>query len=354
MLTKIIKTFLKCFFVMRRFNWINAYRKHNSTSDNVVLIYPNKWKGLLQYFYSDSYILDLTLIQAVISVKGDFKLQFGVNQMDRIQNRNVFFNISSRFNTEGYQNYTKSILHFVDQMSEQRNNCIPNRRDVEFWENKVFMHNEFDRLNISTPKTTILRYGDGIPDVIKYPIIIKEVHSKGAEGVYKINSKKDLEELLIKPSIWRNNNELLVQEFLNIRSDIRIVFIGNELIYFHWRYNEKNNEWEPTTYKQGTTADFYNYPEQWKDFISEEFRKLDIVSGAFDIAWDNDDYDSKPLVLEVSPSFFPNPTPPKNHAIRYGDYKHKLYIRDSWERRYIDNAFYIKEKQIVAYLEKYN
>jgi len=350
MLTKVIKTVLKLFFVVRRFKWVSAYRSHDSKSNNVIIIYPDKWKNLIQYFYSDSFLTDLALVESVVTVKGNYKLQFGLRDLANIQNSTVYFNMSERFNKEGYQNYTKSILYLVDQLEAQRNSCVPNRRDVEFWENKVFMHQEFDRLNVSTPATDILRYGDEIPNSIKYPTIIKEVHSKGAEGVYKVSSKVDLEELLSSKSIWRDNNELLVQQFLNIRTDIRIVFIGNELMYFHWRYNEKKNEWEPTTYKQGTTADFYNYPDQWREFILDEFKKLDVVSGAFDIAWDNDDYNTEPLVLEVSPSFFPNPTPPKDHHIRYGDYKHKLHFKDSWERSYVENAFYIKQKQVEAYL----
>ena len=354
MLTKIVKTILKLFYGIKMFPLRKSFASHSKDSNNVVVVYPNRWKDVVQYFYSDSFLSDLALIAAVVDLKGDFRLRFGLRKLNDFQGKLIFFNMSERFNLSGYQNYTNSILNFVDQMEEQRNICIPNRRDVEFWENKVFMHEQFDECGVNAPRTDILRFADKVPKDLEYPLILKEVHSKGAEGVYKINSYKELKDKLAVPSIWRDNNELLVQQFLNIRTDIRIVFIGGELMYYHWRFNEKKSEWEPTTYKKGTTADFYNFPEQWREIITEEFTKLDMVSGAFDIAWDNDDYNSMPLVLEVSPSFFPNPRPPKDHHIPYGDYKHKLHLKDSWEKHYISNVYRIKKKQIESYLKASN
>ena len=55
--------------------------------------------------------------------------------------------------------------------------------------------------------------------------------------------------------------------------------------------------------------------------------KIDFPWGGFDIAWDNDDLESEPFVLEVSPCFDPNPPPPLKFADDYYKFKYSAGFR---------------------------
>jgi len=354
MLTKVLKTAVKLFFTIKFFPFREAYRKHSKSSKNVILVYPNKWKNALQYLYSDALTNDLALIKAVMSLQGNFRIQFGQRNMDRILDSIVYFNISGRYNIYGYRNYTKAVMHFVEHMESQGNKTIPSMRDVSLWENKVYMHQEFDRLGIKSPKTYIYNLHEGGPlPQIDYPYLIKEVHSKGAEGIYKVKSLTEAKSIVNNKAIKNRNSHLLFQRLLSIDRDVRIVCIGDEIAYHHWRLNDDVEEWEPTTYKKGKKGDFGNFPKEWREHIMQEFAKLDVSTGGFDMAWEDNDYSQAPYILEISPAYFPNPKPPEHIKIPYGDYKHRLKLIDSWEKYYVLQADRIKKMIVKTNLEKF-
>ncbi len=116
MFNKIFKSFLRLFFTVKFFEFRKARSNYSKHSRNVVLIYPDKWKNLLQYLYSDAIVSDLALIQAVSFLKEDYKIKFGLKNMSSIVDSQVFYNISGRFNISGYRNYTNSILQFLDHI----------------------------------------------------------------------------------------------------------------------------------------------------------------------------------------------------------------------------------------------
>ena len=57
----------------------------------------------------------------------------------------------------------------------------------------------------------------------------------------------------------------------------------------------------------GCDVDFDFFPENERSHIIETFKKLDLSSGASDITWQNDDLDSTPIYIEVSPIYQPIP-----------------------------------------------
>ena len=54
-------------------------------------------------------------------------------------------------------------------------------------------------------------------------------------------------------------NKIIVQELLNIRKDLRVIVIGNEIFLHYWRIN-LGGEWRPTSTGFGSKVDFINYP----------------------------------------------------------------------------------------------
>lgn len=65
-----------------------------------------------------------------------------------------------------------------------------------------------------------------------------------------------------------------------------------------------------------------------------------------DICWDNDDLESEPFILEVSPFYQPNPIPPeefKKLGISYGEWKKSFNLRINYHKYHVDNFFRIKD-----------
>jgi hypothetical protein len=83
----------------------------------------------------------------------------------------------------------------------------------------------------------------------------------------------------------------------------------------------------------------------------DSFKRLEITTGAFDVAWENDDLDTEPFVLEVSPVYQPNPpVSMKNFNFGYGEYKKKLMFKNSWDYHYINIAYQMECKFVDSSL----
>ena len=82
--------------------------------------------------------------------------------------------------------------------------------------------------------------------------------------------------------------------------------------------------------------------------------KLNLDTGAFDIAWNNDDLNTEPYFLEVSPFYQPNPIPKFDlNKLNYGDWKNSFSIKNNYNKEVIDLIFKIQYKYIQEIIKKY-
>ncbi len=68
-----------------------------------------------------------------------------------------------------------------------------------------------------------------------YPFIAKEVKSSMGQGVYKIDNYTDFK------NYCALTETLYVQEYLPIDRDMRIIFIGDQVVSSYWRIAAKDN-----------------------------------------------------------------------------------------------------------------
>lgn len=339
-MSKFLKLLLRLFFAFRFFPYSDYFRKKNSNSKNVVLLYAQHPNERRNYLRSALFIQDIALLGAVAKTYPDFRLKISSRDCEGIRDSNLFYNISKGFNHSGDPTaFTSSIMDFVQQMQSQGNLVYPNNEDVEWWENKDFMHRRFDELGVKTPETILHQRGEEIKDPgFGYPILVKEIYSAGAVGVHKIRSFEELSELLNNDQIQERNPYVIIQRLLDIDRDLRVVLIGDEIVLYHWRINPDPKKWKPTTYSKGTSADFNNFPEDWRAHIIEMFKSFGMSTGAFDMAWERNDYSQAPYVFEIGSAYYPNPAPPKGIDMPYGNYKHGVRFFNSWEKHYIQQA----------------
>jgi glutathione synthase/RimK-type ligase-like ATP-grasp enzyme len=339
-LAKIIRHSLRFFYVIRKTSFKGLT---SEKTDNIVWLKING----LKFFREDQFVDYMALIHSLSSNGFKFKLSLTTN-LGKYSYKNVFFRYSKKLDPFQFGNYTRTLHFFSEQLEDQKCFVYPKSNEILFWENKGHMTQKFFEHKISTPKTYLITNEGQFESIdLTYPYLIKEEHSSSAHGLYKIKNQEDLNDFFKKHDYFSINKFLLAQELLNMRRDLRVILVGNKIVHHYWRIN-KSDEWKPTSTSHGSGVDFGSFPEQWREFIIDQFRRLDLTTGAFDIAWRNDDLSSEPLILEVSPNYQPNPAIDLNKMnFSYGEYKEKLLFRDSYDCKFVDIVFSLINEQIV-------
>lgn len=292
----------------------------------------------------------MATIDGLIRENKKFKIDYGFG-IGRYHDKKIFFSISNRYNIFKFDDYTNVLFHVTKQLELQGNNVFPKHSETILWENKAYMHQVFFLEKVNEPKTTIFgSLEDLLNTKINFPFLVKAEHSCSSEGIYKIASWDDMGDLVSNKKFIAENKRIIVQELINMRKDLRVILVKGEILHHYWRIN-LNDEWKPTSTSYGSKVDFNFFPEQWRQHIIDTFKSLNLTTGAFDITWQNDDLSTKPLYLEVSPFYQPNPKMEiKDRA--YAFYKQNFSVFNSWDTKYVDVVFDIKHKQVKAYLEE--
>lgn len=300
-----------------------------------------------RYFYSDLFINDIGLY-AALRRRGYQVSIYTRKDIGRFDNKYIFINVDVKRNPYKFVNYVSFQQHLFKLLEEQGNIVFCTSKEVAFWENKKVLYERFQELGIRFPKTFIYPKEEVKYEQIDYPILLKEVHSSSSEGIHLVRNKACLDQILLDESFRRRNRWIILQKLLNIRRDLRVILVGEEIVWFYWRINPAK-EWKPTATSRGSFLDFNNFPERWREWILSQFRKTGLTTGAFDIAWENDDIDTEPYILEVSPYYQPNPPMPfnvNNEKISYSKWKKSLPLRHSYHAEFIKLVFQIKQKYI--------
>jgi glutathione synthase/RimK-type ligase-like ATP-grasp enzyme len=304
-----------------------------------------KEKKILKYLSSTKSIQDFAIINALSKNNLQFNIVLG-NEIGKFKNKIILFNLSRDYDTFKFTNYVSIIKHICCQLERQGNKVFPGQRDALFWENKSFMHKEFKDLNISHPETYLYKSKQEVIDCpLPYPFLIKEESSASAVGVHKVSNRKELDRLLDSDYFIRNEY-IIVQKLINMKKDLRVTLVGEKIVHHYWRIN-LDDEWKPTSTGFGSEVNFGNFPQKWYEYIVQSFKKLNILTGALDITWENDNINSFPLILEVSSSYYPNPVVDiKNLNTTYGEYKKGFLFKDSYDKKLIHTVFDLKSKVI--------
>lgn len=338
--------------VARRFPLRGLVRQRSSTSDLVFWAhhrYPESWFGYLAG--GDAVLKDTALLDALISTGRPFRVVTGTD-IGSVVNSTIVYSIDA-YNPNRTLNYSASLMTTLRQLEAQGNVLYPSADEAELWENKVVMHRRFDELGIHAPTTIAVTPDTDLAAVIAaagldFPLLAKEPHSNNSQGVHKVADLAALDALRTKLSA-EGSNDLLVQQLLDMRRDLRVTIIGGEIVHHYWRIN-LSDEWMPTTTRKGSQADFVTFPEQWRSTITDAMDRLGLRSGAFDICWDGDDLDTEPYFLEVSPAYTPNPPPSAPFVDRpYSDFKAQIRGPGNYTAAFADIVFDQHRKLLAAW-----
>lgn len=348
---KAFKKLQTIYFCIKLINWKKFFQLYNKNANTILWYYP----FYREHFFTQSIEREFGIINAFIKLNIPFKLYFG-KKIGKFHQHTIFFMATVHYDDYGFSNYASSLGHISKQLEAQGNLVYPTSHEALFWENKLHMHEQFIKLDIHQPKTTLInksfRYEKN--SHIDFPVLIKEPHSCSSMGIYKVNSAEELINTIHNNKLLQKNEGLIIQELLDIRKDMRVTLVGDDICLHYWRIN-LSDEWKPTATGYGSDVDFVSFPEKWRSKIISDFKKMNLTSAGIDITFLNDDINNEPIYLEVSPFYQPNPPILKKELpinLSYGAYKKQFLLKNSWDKRFVDIIFEIELKLVKHFLEK--
>lgn len=340
-LRRLAKVLLQVIYAIRKIDWVLFFRFYSKRSSTVIL--PS---FVIGKFGVELFCWDLAYIHALIDQKKTFRILF---KPEKIADKIIYWSPSKRMTNNELGDYAKELIDFAKKCESKNNILFPSSHDVSFLENKAYMYDYFANNNIRTPQTYILSNFNEINNlVLEYPLLLKGEHSAGSEAVFKFDTKSALQDFLLQSSFLSQYKHIILQQLLNIRRDLRVTLVNNEIVLFYWRINPAK-EWRPTASVYGSDIFFKDFPEKWTNYIIKAFEKTGLGMGAFDVCWQNDDLSTEPYFLEVSPRFSPNPPIDlSGSGITYAKWKKKLIGNEVYYKLQTNEIFRICKKYIFA------
>ena len=331
---RLIYALERLIYPLLRINWLKYFKLKNKNARFVVFssLKTNK------KFKSEIFAWELGFIKELILQSIPFnykKSEHGLKDKIIFWSPHTYFFEKIKFN-----NYPITLSFFAKQFENQNNKIFLDSNEILMLENKFYMHQQFEKHGIKTPKTWLFKRQKDINiGELKFPLLFKENHSSSALGIHLIRTKEDLKQ-------FKFDNDIVLQELIDIRRDMRVTIIGDSVVSSYWRINS-SDRWMPTSTKNGSTVEFLKkIPPNLEKYILEIIKKLNMDICGIDIVFENDDITKKPLVLEVSPRFSQNPNFDTSKVdFDYGTYKKKSFMKKSFR--------YMQTEVHMNYAQKY-
>nr|WP_279326665.1 hypothetical protein [Bacillus kexueae] len=115
-----------------------------------------------------------------------------------------------------------------------------------------------------------------ILETFAFPFIAKDIRNSMGRGVFYIKNASDFIKYV------ETHDVLYVQELLPIEKDMRIVYVGDQVIESYWRVNEQHEFL--TNVSQGGKVIYDDIPQEAIQLVESIARSLCINHAGFDIA----------------------------------------------------------------------
>lgn len=272
------------------------------------------------------------------------KLPFSYKKISgSFENKYIFWAPNKSIDKYNFQNYSKTILDLATSLESQGNLLFPSSEELMFLENKKYMYDELIKFKVNIPKTWTynqkneINYGD-----LEFPLLWKGAHSSGSQDIIKFEDMESLKSFIEKRHDWE---KVILQKLVNMRRDMRVTIIEGKLHSAFWRINEKEN-WEVTASSNGSRIEFTEISDEFLQQLIFTMDLCKLTTSGIDICWENDNVDSAPIILELSPLFSINPVIDLNNKkYKYGEYKKRYFSKNSYG--------VLQQKELFEIAERY-
>lgn len=231
--------------------------------------------------------------------------------------------------------YSRQCFEFAAGLEAQGNSLFVSSEEIRFWENKAYMHERFANAGIPTPLTTLVNSSnwDSCP-LPPPPLLFKEEHSAGSTGIHFLASHGEARAFAAAYR-WAPGGSLIAQHVVDGSTrDLRVTMVGSMLIAdaSFWRIKAPaapGAAWTTTASKYNSSILHGDLPAGIREIAAAHMDRLGLRTAGLDFMFEGDDVRTRPLLLELSPVYQPNPVKPQRYAgLTYKQYKRRRLGKD--------------------------
>ena len=141
---------------------------------------------------------------------------------------------------------------------------------------------------------------------LEFPVVVKPSYGGYGDGVLKVEKKEDLKDLLSR-HYRKNSNNLIIQEYISYKHDIRAFVIGNRIVCAMERIPK--NDWRANCSLGAETRRFY-LESDVEDLVLKCVKRVGAHIVGVDVLIDRE---NNPYILEM------NITPQFRNIMKYSD-----------------------------------
>jgi ribosomal protein S6--L-glutamate ligase len=176
---------------------------------------------------------------------------------------------------------------------------INERRPMELCANKLYSAIHLDAYKIPTPRTAFVANLSSLDDALKkigdkFPVIVKTLTGAEGVGVSKIDSYESLKSVL--QTLWKYKAELIIQEYLEIKNDVRVLVLNGKVIAAAMRGKAPKDF--RTNLAQGAVGGPYELSDAEKELAERAAEAFGCYYAGVDMVMSG----GKPYIIELNSS----------------------------------------------------
>jgi len=186
--------------------------------------------------------------------------------------------------------HAKAVIRHFERMGV----IVINSSDsIDNVKDKLYSHQILAQSNLDIPNTLLLKHPinlDFVEKHIGYPAIVKTISGSYGKGVFFVEKKKQLEQLLTMAEITKPSYNIVIQEFIKDTwgKDLRVFVVNNKVVGCMLRQSVDDD------FRANITRGGEGFPYEVNDQIewisSEASKALDLDIAGVDLLFDGDGY----------------------------------------------------------------
>lgn len=176
---------------------------------------------------------------------------------------------------------------------------INERKAMELCANKLYSAIQLDSYRIPTPRTAFVANLSSLDDALdkignQFPVIVKTLTGAEGVGVSIVESYQSLKSVL--QTLWKYDAELLIQEYLEIKNDVRVLVLDGKVVAAAMRGKAPKDF--RTNLAQGAEGGPYKLNDQERKIAEHAAQAF----GCYYVGVDMVTSGGKPYVIELNSS----------------------------------------------------
>jgi ribosomal protein S6--L-glutamate ligase len=192
-------------------------------------------------------------------------------------------------------------LSLITYLMEKNVFMINNKKSIELCSNKYSTNLKLLHNGINVPQSTLIYNTNSVDEVInkmqiQFPVIVKTLRGSRGIGVIKVDSRQSL--IGILQVLWKQKQELIIQEFLNADFDVRTIVLGGKIVASMKRYKIPGDF--RSNFSLGSKIEKYQLSPQEQKIVLKAAK----LSGCIYCGVDHIVVNNIPYILEINSSPF--------------------------------------------------